>query len=261
LILSSRMPPTQRSFTGKSVRSCYNMSTAPKRQSETDELKQAAANSAALELQDGMVVGLGSGTTARLAVGAIGLRVKEGLRIVGIPTSEQTAEQARSLGIPLSTLGEYPQIDVTIDGADEVELGTLSLIKGGGGNHLREKIVATASSRLVIAVDQSKIVSHLGDRAPVPVEVAQFGWQATARTLTKLRAVPILRLRSDGEPFVTDGGNYILDCAFGRIESAHDLRRELDSVVGVVEHGLFIGLTSLVLIGTPEGVKRLDKSR
>jgi ribose 5-phosphate isomerase A len=137
--------------------------------------------------------------------------------------------------------------------------GTLNLIKGGGGNQLREKIVAAASSRLVIAVDESKVVSRLGDRARVPVEVAQFGWQATARTLAKLSATPILRLRSDGEPFVTDGGNYILDCAFGRIEFAEVLQRELDSVVGVVEHGLFIGLASLVLVGTSEGVKRLDQ--
>jgi ribose 5-phosphate isomerase A len=224
-----------------------------------DELKQAAAESAAAELQDGMIVGLGSGSTARLAVDAIGRRVKEGLKIIGIPTSEQTAQQARSLGIPLVTLGEYSQIDVTIDGADEVELSTLNLIKGGGGNELREKIVATASSRLVIAVDESKLVNHLGDRFRVPVEVAQFGWQATARNLAKLKATPVLRSGSDGKPFVTDGGNYILDCGFGRIESASVLQRELDGVVGVVEHGLFIGLASLVLVGTTEGVKRLEK--
>jgi ribose 5-phosphate isomerase A len=208
-----------------------------------------------------MVVGLGSGTTARLAVDAIGRRVKEGLQIIGIPTSEQTAEQARNLGIELSTLGEHSQIDVTIDGADEVELGTLNLIKGGGGNQLREKIVATASTRLIIAVDESKLVSQLGDRAKVPVEVAQFGWQATARSLAKLKAIPTLRLRSDGAPFITDGGNYILDCAFGPIESADTLQRELDSVVGVLEHGLFIGMASVVLIGTSEGVKRLDRKR
>jgi ribose 5-phosphate isomerase A len=224
-----------------------------------DELKRAAAESAAAELQDGMIVGLGSGSTAKLAVDAIGRRVKEGLKIIGIPTSEQTAQQARSLGIPLVTLGEYSQIDVTIDGADEVELSTLNLIKGGGGNELREKIVATASSRLVIAVDESKLVNHLGDRFRVPVEVAQFGWQATARNLAKLKATPVLRSGSDGKPFVTDGGNYILDCGFGRIESASVLQRELDGVVGVVEHGLFIGLASLVLVGTTEGVKRLEK--
>ncbi len=237
------------------------MGTTPssKRQKITDELKQAAANAAACELHDGMIVGLGSGTTARLAVAAIGLRVQEGLQIIGIPTSEQTAEQARALGIPLSTLGEYSRIDVTIDGADEVELGTLNLIKGGGGNHLREKIVATASSRLIIAADQSKVVSHLGDHAKVPVEVTQFSWQETARKLAKLKTNPILRLGADKQPFITDGGNYILDCAFGRIESAEVLERELDSVVGAIEHGLFIGLASLVFIGTPEGVNRLER--
>jgi ribose 5-phosphate isomerase A len=228
-------------------------------QHSLDALKEAAADFAAAQLESGMVVGLGSGSTARLMVAAIGRRVKEGLRIVGIPTSEQTAEEARVLGIPLATLAEYSQIDVTIDGADEVELGTLHLIKGGGGNQLREKIVATASARLTIIVDETKVVGRLGSRARVPVEVAQFGWQATARSLSKLNANPSLRLVSGGEPFVTDGGNYILDCAFGPIESAIELQRELDSVVGVVEHGLFIGLASQALVGTADGVKRLDR--
>jgi len=224
-----------------------------------DQFKQSAANAAAAELRTGTIVGLGSGTTAKLAVDAIGKRVKEGLRIVGVPTSERTAEQARRLGIELSTLGEYSQVDVTIDGADEVELGSLNLIKGGGGNHLREKIVAAASLRLIIAVDETKLVSHLGDRAKVPVEVAQFGWQATARSLAKLQGKPTLRLDANGTPFVTDGGNYILDCAFGRIESAGALAHELDGVVGVIEHGLFIGMASLVVIGSSEGVKRLTR--
>lgn len=231
------------------------------RQSAVAELKRSAANAAAEELQNGMVVGLGSGSTATLAVDAIGARVRAGLKIVGVPTSERTAEQARSLEIPLTTLGEYPQIDVTIDGADEVERGTLNLIKGGGGNHLREKIVANASLRLIIAVDESKVVSQLGDHARVPVEVAQFGWQATARWLAQLKGAPTLRQDGDGQPFVTDGGNYILDCAFGRIESAESLQRELDSVVGVIEHGLFIGMASLIVVGTSEGVKRLDQQR
>jgi ribose 5-phosphate isomerase A len=235
--------------------------TSSGQHSSIDELKQAAATSAAAELENGMIVGLGSGSTAKLAVAAIGLRVKEGLQIIGIPTSEATAEQAHKLGIELSTLGEYPRIDLTIDGADEVELGTLNLIKGGGGNHLREKIVATASSRLIIAVDQSKLVSQLGDHAKVPVEVAQFGWQATSRHLAALNAAPTLRLGADGAPFITDGGNYILDCAFGHIKSAEALERELDGVVGVIEHGLFIGMASLVLIGTSQGVKRLDAKR
>ncbi|MDE3196084.1 MAG: ribose-5-phosphate isomerase RpiA [Acidobacteriota bacterium] len=223
------------------------------------ELKAMAAVAWAAELRDGMVVGLGSGSTAKLVVDAIGVRVKGGLKIIGIPTSEATAEQAAGLGIPLSTLGEYPRVDVTIDGADEVELGTLNLIKGGGGNQLREKIVAAASSRFIVTIDESKLVDHLGDQRKVPVEVAQFGWQSTARSLTKLSGVPELRTTADGKAFVTDGGNYILDCAFGRIASAEGLQRELDSVVGVVEHGLFIGMAALIVIGAPAGVRRMER--
>jgi ribose 5-phosphate isomerase A len=222
-----------------------------------DQLKQVAASWAAAQLHDGMIVGLGSGSTATLAVASIGERVKDGLRIIGVPTSEKTADQARSLGIPLATLGEYPQIDVTIDGADEVELGTLNLIKGGGGNQLREKIVASASSRLVIVVDERKIVPQLGTHARVPVEVAQFGWQATAKRLAALNGNPELRLSSDGEPYVTDNANYILDCAFGPIQSPAALQRELDAIVGVVEHGLFIGLASEAVVGQPGGTKVL----
>jgi len=225
--------------------------------SPQDALKQAAATFAAQQLKNGMVVGLGSGSTARMLVAAIGLRVKDGLQITGIPTSDQTADQARSLNIPLSTLETYPQPDVTIDGADEVELSTLDLIKGGGGNQLREKIVASASSRLVVIVDESKLVKQLGTHAKVPVEVSQFGWQATALKLAKLNCKPGLRQSANG-PFVTDGGNYILDCAFGPIGNAAELQRELDGVVGVVEHGLFIHLTSEVLVGTAQGVNRLE---
>lgn len=220
-------------------------------------LRQRAAVASAAELRDGMIVGLGSGDTARIAVTAIGERVRNGLRIIGIPTSDLTAELAKSLGIPLSTLGEHPELDVTIDGADEVETGTLNLVKGGGGNQLREKIVAGASQRLVIVVDEHKLVRKLGTRAKVPVEVDRFGWQATATHLAKLNANPGLRMASSGEPYVTDGGNYILDCAFGPIEDASRLDRELNSVVGVVEHGLFIGMATEVLVGTPEGVTKL----
>jgi ribose 5-phosphate isomerase A len=228
-------------------------------QAAINELKQAAANEAAAQLKDGMIVGLGSGSTSRMAVSAIGKRVKEGLKIIGIPTSELTAEQATGLGIPLSTLGEYPKVDVTIDGADEVELGTLDLIKGGGGNLLREKIVAAASARFVVIVDETKLSSQLGTRFKVPVEVAQFGWQATSGRIAALGGNPGMRM-ADGKPYITDGGNYILDCAFGPIASASALQRELDAVVGVMEHGLFIGMTSEVLIGSHEGVKKLTKA-
>jgi ribose 5-phosphate isomerase A len=236
------------------------MSTAtnPQQLPPSDRLKQAAADAAAAQLENGSIVGLGSGSTASLAVSSIGRRVAQGLRITGIPTSEKTAGQARQLNIPLTTLGEYPLIDVTIDGADEVERGTLNLIKGGGGNLLREKIVASASKRLVIVVDQSKLVPQLGTHFKVPVEVAQFGWQSTAHRLEALKGNPVLRRGQDEQPYITDGGNYILDCAFGPIASASELAGELDSVVGVVEHGLFIGLTSHVFIGTPDGVNQLN---
>ncbi len=225
---------------------------------EQDHLKQEAADWSAGQLENGMIVGLGSGSTARLAVNAIGARVKQGLRITGIPTSEQTADLATRLAIPLATLGEYQQIDIAIDGADEVELGTLNLIKGGGGNQLREKIVAAASSRFLVIVDRSKIVHRLGEHAKVPVEVAQFGWQATARKLEALQAKPELRKASDGMPFLTDGGNYILDCAFGPIASPQALQAELDSTTGVMEHGLFLGMTWQVAVGAPEGVQLLS---
>src|SRR5580693_1116627 len=163
--------------------------------------KAAASESAAALVTDGMLVGLGSGTTAAFAVAALGRRVREGLRIVGIPTSESTAAQARALGIPLTSLTATTQIDITIDGADEVEEGTLNLIKGHGGALLREKIVASASKRLVIIVDDRKLVSHLATHEAIPVEVVPFGWQATARYLEKLGAKPSLRRNPDGQPF------------------------------------------------------------
>ena len=221
-----------------------------------NEWKQAAAQSIADQLQNGQVVGLGSGSTATLAVDVVGKRVEEGLRIVGVSTSEKTADQATRLGIPLSTLADYPQIDVTFDGADEVELETLNLIKGGGGNLLREKIVASASARLVILVDSTKLVKQLG-KHPVPVEVVPFGYEVIGKRLEQLGAKPTLRLTPDGSTYITDGGHYIFDCDFGLIESVEKLATKLDGVVGVVEHGLFIGLTSEVRIGGPDGVEVL----
>ena len=230
--------------------------------STLSEFKQAAAESAVAQVIDGMIVGLGTGSTAALAVSALGKRVQQGLRVVGIPTSEKTAEQARSLGIPLSTLAEHSEIDLTIDGADEVELGTLNLIKGHGGALLREKIVASASARLIIIVDETKLVERLGAQCAVPAEVVPFGWQATAKKLAQLGTNPSLRKRApSGEPFVTDGGHYILDCAFGAVPSPADLDRRLDSVVGVVEHGLFIGMTSQVIVGGAHGVSTLQPVR
>lgn len=224
---------------------------------DEDRLKAAAAESAVTQVKDGMILGLGSGSTAAHAVSALGRRVREGLRIIGIPTSETTAAQARGLGIPLTTLAEESQIDVTIDGADEVEEGTLDLIKGHGGALLREKIVAQASKRLVIVVDDSKVVSRLALRERIPIEVVPFGWQATSRHLVELGATPELRRTADGQPFLSDGGHYILDCAFRPDALATDLARQLDHVVGLVEHGLFIGLTSEVCVASPGGVRVL----
>jgi len=224
---------------------------------DENQLKTAAAESAAAQVIDGMIVGLGSGSTAALAVSALGRRVSEGLRIVGIPTSESTAAQARALGIPLTSLAEESQIDITIDGADQVEEGSLNLIKGRGGALLREKIVASASKRLVIVIHDSKLVSHLGIGEPVAIEVVPFGWLATAHRLSDLGAKPVLRRNANGEPFISDGGHYILDCAFETIPSAESLARRLDHVVGLVEHGLFIGLTAEVHVAGAGGVRVL----
>ena len=181
------------------------------------------------------------------------------LKIVGIPTSRKTEDQARRLNIPLSTLEHRPTIDVTIDGADEVEVGTLNLIKGGGGNLLREKIVAVASSRMIVIADERKTVRELGTRSAVPVEVVPFGWKTTAKRLELAGARPSLRLGPDGQIFVTDGGHYILDCRFGMIKSAPDLQASLDRTVGVVEHGLFIGIASQVFVGGSAGVQVMNR--
>lgn len=227
--------------------------------SERDRLKQASALRAIEYVKDGMVVGLGTGSTAYFVVEGLGARVAQGLKIVGIPTSERTAAQARGLNIPLATFAEYSRIDLTIDGADEVERGTLNLIKGLGGALLREKIVATAGDRLIIVVDEEKLVDQLGDHTPVPVEVTQFGWQATAAKLTKLGAEPVLRHAAEDHPFITDGGNYILDCKFGKIADSAKLERDIGMTVGVVESGLFIGRSTAVIVAAATGVEVLTR--
>jgi ribose 5-phosphate isomerase A len=226
---------------------------------DEQRFKTLAAERAVTLIEDGMVVGLGTGSTACLILEPLSKRIREGLRILGIPTSERTAEQARALGIPLGTLADCTRVDLTIDGADEVETGTLNVIKGLGGALLREKIVASASARLVIVVDESKLVERLG-RGVVPVEVVSFGWQSTARKIEALNGRASLRLGPDGDAFVTDGGHYIQDCGFGPITSADSLDRELNSIVGVVEHGLFLDMATQVIVGGPEGVRVLDRS-
>lgn len=219
-----------------------------------DTRKLAAAEAAAELVEDGMIVGLGSGSTASLAVAAIGRRTAQGLRIVGIPTSEKTAGQARALGIPLTTLEESESIDLTIDGADEIERESLDLVKGLGGALLREKLVATVSKRLVIVADEDKLVERIGENArPIPVEVAPFGWQSTARRLSALGAEWTQRMTPTGQPFITDGGHIILDCRFQSPDSARSLQQRLDSMVGVMEHGLFLGMTSEAIVGRASG--------
>jgi ribose 5-phosphate isomerase A len=226
-----------------------------------DQFKKIAAEAAVTQVRDGMIVGLGTGSTAAYAVDALGRLVQNGLRITGIPTSEQTARQARALGIPLATLAEQTQVDLTIDGADEVERGSLNLVKGQGGALLREKIVASASTRLVIIVDETKLVDRLGSRCAVPVEVVPFGWQVAARKLREAGATVSVRRGDEGGLFVSDGGHYILDCTFGPIATPSSLERELNSIVGVVEHGLFLGTTSEVIVGGQDGVMVLLPER
>jgi ribose 5-phosphate isomerase A len=225
---------------------------------EQDHLKRLAAAAAVAEVEDGMVVGLGSGSTAAFAVEALAARVAQGLDIVAIPTSERTATQARRLGIRLTSFAEHRRLDMTIDGADEVEIGTLNLIKGRGGALLREKIVASASDRMVVIVDEGKLVDRLGQHAPVPVEIVPFGWQVTRDRLADLGARPTLRVAGD-KPYRTDSGNYVADCAFGEIGDPADLERRLAAITGVVESGLFLGLASRVIVGAGTGVKLLDR--
>jgi ribose 5-phosphate isomerase A len=226
---------------------------------DRDHLKRAAAKRAVEFVESGMIVGLGTGSTADFVVEELAARVAAGLTIIAIPTSEHTAGLARQLGIPLAGFAEHRRIDLAIDGADEVERSTLDLIKGRGGALLREKIVAAASRRFIVVVDQEKLVDRLGEHMPVPVEVAQFGWQATAAALEKLDAAPELR-QAGGRPFVTDGGNFILDCHFGPIADRELTERLIKMTVGVVESGLFIGRSSAVVVATEGGVEIMTGS-
>jgi ribose 5-phosphate isomerase A len=226
-----------------------------------DALKRAAAEAAVELVEDGMVVGLGTGSTAAFAVEALARRHRQGLRFVGIATSQRTAAQAGAAGIPLTSFAEHRQIDLTIDGADEVERSTLNLIKGLGGALLREKIVANASRRLAIIVDGAKLVDQLGTLAPVPVEVVAFGLEPTQASLEALGASVRLRLSPAGVAFVTDGGNHIVDCSFGPITDPARLEERIGRIVGVVESGLFIGRADPVFVADAAGVHRLDGPR
>ena len=220
-----------------------------------EQEKEAAGRAAAELVRDGDIVGLGTGSTAYFAVVALGERVKAGLKITGIPTSVQTADLARTLGIPLTTLDEHPEIDITIDGADEVD-PKLNLIKGGGGALLREKVVASVTKKMVVVADSGKIVSVLG-KFPLPVEIISFARTVVEKRIVALGATPKLRTKPDGSPYLTDNGNQILDCSFVKIVDPAALARELNGMPGVVEHGLFIGLAKLALVGRGDRVEEL----
>jgi len=215
-------------------------------QERNDQEKEAAARASLRFVKDGQIVGLGTGSTAAYFIQLLGEQVKKGLRIRGIPSSDRSREQAANLGIPLTTLDECQQIDVTVDGADEVD-PQLRLIKGGGGALLREKIVASATKQLVIVADATKRVPVLG-KFPLPVEVIKFAQALITKKLEALGAQVELRRGAEGKPYLTDENNYILDCRFGRIPDADGLARRLSDMPGVVEHGLFIGMASVVLV-------------
>ena len=221
-----------------------------------DAQKRLAAQIAAEMVEDGMVVGLGTGSTATFFIDSLIARAQAGLRIDCIATSERSAAQARGGGLRLVDFASHPVIDLTIDGADEIKRDSLDLIKGLGGALLREKIVASASKRLVIIADDSKLVDFLGSKTPVPVEVTRFGWEATRAHLRATGAALSQRMAGNGEPYITDGGNYILDAAFDSIADGRKLNGALRDIVGVVETGLFIGMAELALVAGDEGVMR-----
>jgi ribose 5-phosphate isomerase A len=229
---------------------------------DIERWKRQAAAAAIAEVRSGMKVGLGTGSTARHFVDLLGEKVREGLQCVGVPTSEVTARQAASLGIPLATLDEMPELDLTVDGADEIG-PRLALIKGAGGALLREKIVASASRRMIVIADFSKRVVALG-QFPLPIEVDAFGLEATRRKITSImtsfgaNGSLAQRKTAGGAAFTTDGGHLILDASFGRISDPEALAAALSALPGVVEHGLFLGLCRRAYLGGPAGIETLD---
>jgi ribose 5-phosphate isomerase A len=216
--------------------------------------KKIAAGKAVEYIQNGMTIGLGTGTTAYWAIQAIGEKVRTGLSVRAIATSLQSESLATELGIPMTRFADIDHLDVTIDGADEVD-DRLNLIKGGGGALLREKIVAAATRFYIIIVDDSKLVRQLG-RFPLPVEVAPFGWELTMRRLTALGCTPRMRMVGD-KPFLTDNQHYILDCPFGVIADPAGLHRQVSDITGVMEDGFFIGMADVVVIGSATGNTRV----
>jgi ribose 5-phosphate isomerase A len=221
------------------------------------DLKEVAAREAVRYVEDGMVVGLGSGTTATIAIKLIGEMVKAGISIVGIPTSKESEELARSQGIPLGELRANSAVDLTIDGADEVD-PDLNLIKGLGGALVREKIVAASTNLEIIVADESKLVDRLGSKVPLPVEVVKFSHEATMHRLEQLGCKVAQRMRH-GERFVSDNGNYIVDCKFPRIDDAQKLEAEINLIPGVVDSGLFLDLADKVIVATKDGTRIMER--
>jgi ribose 5-phosphate isomerase A len=223
-----------------------------------DVAKLNAAARAVQSIENKMVLGLGSGSTASMAIELIGQRVAQGLDVTGIPTSERTAALARKVGIPLTDFSRHRRIDLTIDGADQVEEGTLNLIKGLGGAMLREKIVAEASARMIVVADHTKRVERLGAATPLPVEIVPFGWELAVGKLEALGCTAALR-RLAGRDFVTDGGNLVADCRFAAIADAADLQARIKGITGVVETGLFVGIAAQAILGGDDGVVLLER--
>lgn len=231
---------------------------APRLGEERAARKRAAAEYAVHAVRAGMVVGLGTGSTADFAIRALAGRIEAGLKVVGVATSLRSERLARSLRLPLADLDEVERVDLTIDGADEVERATLSVLKGHGGALLREKLVALASERTVIIVDDSKLVDALGTRFAVPVEVVPFGWHLPARAMEGLGGSAVLRRDfASGQPYVTDNHNYILDVRFDPIADPASLAREIKVLPGVIDHGLFVDIADEVVVGGPAGIEVL----
>jgi ribose 5-phosphate isomerase A len=221
-------------------------------------LKEKAAREAVKYIEDDMVIGLGSGSTATIAIKLIGEMVQQtGMKIVGIPTSKESESLGRSAGIPIGELKARTSIDITIDGADEVD-PNLNLTKGLGGALVREKIVAVSTNVEIIVVDESKLVERLGQKSPIPVEIIKFSHEATMHRLEKLGSSPQLRMNA-GERFVTDNGNYIADCRFERIDDPKKLEADINLIPGVVDNGLFIGLADKVIVASKTGTRILER--
>jgi len=229
---------------------------------DRDRLKQQAAEHTLQFVESGMRLGLGTGSTVYFALRGLGERIRRGELhdIVGVPTSRETERLAREFGIPLTTLEAHPRLDLAFDGADEVD-PALNLIKGMGGALLREKIVAAAAERLIIMVDDSKLVPQLGTRSPLPVEVDPFGWQVHLPFLESLGATPTLRRTDAGDPVVTDGGHYIIDCRFDGIDDPRRLETALNNRPGILENGLFLGMADAVVVASPTGVQVLEREK